>query len=148
MGRKYFLLITLIFITSSLLPIYGQRNLKYKNKQMSETVNVVDQNNNSQQPDTLYLMKLHVIPQSHIDLSWWWRYDPNAIHVVVKHTLETAFDNMEKFPDYTFTYLQVPAIEPLEKLYPDLFYKLRYYVHNKRAIGLGLPNPGPSGDKG
>lgn len=93
-------------------------------------------------------MTLHVIPQSHIDLSWWWRYDPNTIHVVVKHTLETAFDNMEKFPDYTFTFLQVPAIEPLEKFYSDLFYKLRYYVHNNKAIGLGLPNPGASGDKG
>ncbi|MEO6962833.1 MAG: glycoside hydrolase family 38 C-terminal domain-containing protein [Puia sp.] len=93
-------------------------------------------------------MKLHVIPQSHIDLSWWWRYDPQTIKVVVKHTLETAFENMEKFPDYTFTFLQVPAIEPLEKLYPELFYKLRYYVHNKEAIGAGLPNPGAGGDSG
>ncbi len=105
----------------------------------------------SEEPDTVNIMgnmKLHVIPQSHIDLSWWWRYDPATIHVVAKYTLETAFENMEKFPDYTFTYLQVPVIEPLEKLYPELFYKLRYYVHNRKAIGSGIPNPGPGGDNG
>jgi len=101
--------------------------------------------------DTSYIqgdMQLHIIPQSHIDLSWWWRYDPETIHVVARHTLETAFGNMEKFPDYTFTFLQVPLIEPLEELYPELFYKLRYYSHNTEAIGSGFPNPGPSGDKG
>lgn len=86
-------------------------------------------------------MTLHVIPQSHIDLAWWWRYDPETLDVVVKHTLETAFGNMEAFPDYTFTYLQVPAIAPLEERYPDLFYKLRYYTHHGRAIGERLPNP-------
>jgi alpha-mannosidase len=98
--------------------------------------------------DTLAKMNLHIVPQSHIDLSWWWRYDPEAIHVIAKHTLETAFENMEKFPDYTFTYLQVPMIEPLEGLCPELYYKLRYYVHNKEAVGSGYPNPGASGDNG
>ena len=93
-------------------------------------------------------MTLHVIPQSHIDLAWWWRYDPETLHVVARHTLETAFDNMEKYPDYTFTYLQVPAIEPLERLYPLLSYKLSYYVHNPNAIGLRIPNPGAGGAKG
>lgn len=96
-------------------------------------------------PDNL---KLHVIPQSHIDLSWWWRYDPEAIDVVTRHTLETAFENLNKYPDYTFTFLQVPLIEPLEKRYPELFYKLRYYLHNKESIGLGYPNPGASGYNG
>lgn len=101
--------------------------------------------------DTSYIpgdMQLHIIPQSHIDLSWWWRYDPETIHVVARHTLETAFWNMEKFPDYTFTFLQVPLIESMEKLYPELFYKLRYYAQNTEAIGSGFPNPGPGGDKG
>jgi alpha-mannosidase len=93
-------------------------------------------------PSALGDMTLHIVPQSHIDLAWWWRYDPETVQVIAKHTLETAFGNMEQFPDYTFTYLQVPAIEPLETLYPDLFYKLRYYVHNSKAIGQGLPNPG------
>lgn len=86
-------------------------------------------------------MTLHVIPQSHIDLAWWWRYDPHTIHTVVKHTLETAFANMEKYPDYTFTFLQVPSIAPLEQLYPDLFYKIRYYIHNDAAMGERIPNP-------
>jgi alpha-mannosidase len=62
--------------------------------------------------------------------------------------LETAFDNMEKYPDYTFTYLQVPAIEPLEELYPEIFYKLRYYSHRKEALGDRIRNPGASGSEG
>jgi alpha-mannosidase len=93
-------------------------------------------------------MTLHIIPQSHIDLAWWWRYDPETLDIIVKHTLETAYGNMEKFHDYTFTYLQVPAIEPLENRFPDLFYKLRYYAHNPRIIGEGLPNPDAAGAKG
>ncbi|NOY76620.1 MAG: hypothetical protein GXO76_01990, partial [Calditrichaeota bacterium] len=93
-------------------------------------------------------MTLHVIPQSHIDLAWWWRYDPETIHVIVKHTLEIAFDNMEKYPDYTFTFLQVPAIEPLENLYPELYYKFRYYAHNSRALGGSIRNPGAHGAGG
>ena len=44
-------------------------------------------------------MTVHVVPQSHIDLAWFWRYDPETIHIIVKHTLETAFENMEKYPD-------------------------------------------------
>lgn len=93
-------------------------------------------------------MTLHIIPQTHIDLAWWWRYDPHAVQVICKHTLETAFENMEKFPDYTFTFLQVPSIAPLELLYPELFYKIRYYVHHQPALGQRLPNPSASGSEG
>ena len=99
-------------------------------------------------PAPLGDMTLHVVPQSHIDLAWWWRYDPETLHVVAKHTLETAFENMEKYDDYTFTYLQVPAIAPMETLYPELFYKLRYYAHDKRPMGERLPNTGPSAPNG
>jgi alpha-mannosidase len=84
---------------------------------------------------------LHVIPQAHIDLAWWWRYDPQTVHVVVKHTLDTAFANLDAFPDYTFTFLQVPAIQPLETLYPDLYYKFHYYLFHAAPMGTGLPNP-------
>jgi alpha-mannosidase len=132
MKRNCIILIFYLLITGSSLLSYGQ----------------AVQNRSVQQTDTLGTMKLHVIPQSHIDLSWWWRYDPATINVVVRHTLETAFENMEKFPDYTFTFDQVPAMEPLEKLYPELFYKLRYYVHNRKAIGSRLPNPSAGGYRG
>jgi hypothetical protein len=93
-------------------------------------------------------MTMHVVPQSHIDLAWWWRYDPQTIHVIVKNTLETAFKNMEKYPDYTFTFLQVPAIEPMEEYYPDIFYKMRYYSHDKRILGERLRNPLASDEGG
>ena len=93
-------------------------------------------------------MTLHVLPQSHIDLAWWWRYDPETLEVVVPHTLETAFDNFEKYSDYTFTFLQAPAIEPLETRHPDLFYKLRYYAHRGDALDGRIPNPQARGDEG
>ena len=93
-------------------------------------------------------LTLHVMPQSHIDLAWWWRYEPETLHVIIPHTLETAFGNMEKFPDYTFSFLQVPAIEPLEEAYPDLFYKLRYYAHRADALDGRIPNPLARGGEG
>lgn len=86
-------------------------------------------------------MTLHIIPQSHIDIAWWWRYDPQTIHVVAKRTLEMAFANLEAFPDYTFTFLQVPALQPLETLYPELFYKVHYYLFHSAPMGSGVPNP-------
>ena len=86
-------------------------------------------------------MTLHVVPQAHIDLAWWWRYDPETIRVIVPKTLEMAFNNLEKHPDYTFSFLQVPAIEPIERLYPELFYKIHYYIYHSKAMGLSIPNP-------
>ena len=124
---------------------YDTYNKKMKEFSEHTAVNQVLSANSS---EILNNMTLHVIPQSHIDLAWWWRYDPHTVHVVCKHTLETAFENMEKFPDYTFTFLQVPSIAPLEDLYPELFYKMRYYVHNQQPLGDRIPNPGPSGSDG
>ena len=95
----------------------------------------------AQTPATLEGMTLHVIPQAHIDLAWWWRYDPETIRVIVPKTLGMAFENLEKYPDYTFSFLQVPAIEPLERFYPDYFYKIHYYIYNSQAMGLSIPNP-------
>jgi alpha-mannosidase len=99
-------------------------------------------------------MTLHVIPQSHIDIAWWWRYDPETIHVVVKRTLELAFENLDKHPDYTFSFLQVPAIQPMERFYPELFYKFHYYLFHSKPLNFSIPNPhettpaGPSEEKG
>ena len=146
MKQKVKLLVAFILIVMTFPNVYGK--MEINKKTVYDTVQVVKNPQNIQSSDSLGSMTLHVIPQSHIDLSWWWRYDPNTIHVIIPHTLETAFGNMEKFPDYTFTHTQVPAIEPLEEHYPELFYKLQYYIHNKKAIGLGLPNPLASGQRG
>ena len=94
-------------------------------------------------------MTLHVVPQSHIDLAWWWRYDPHTTQVIVRRTLEMAFANLEAFPEYTFTFLQVPAIRATETLYPDLFYRIHYYLFHSAPLGSGLPNPhGTDPEKG
>jgi alpha-mannosidase len=94
-------------------------------------------------------MTLHVIPQAHIDMAWWWRYDPETIRVIVPKTLQMAFSNLETFPDYTFSFLQVPGMAPLEELDPELFYKIHYYIYHAEPMGLSIPNPhGESQDMG
>jgi alpha-mannosidase len=113
--------------------------LHAQNAEEKKALNQSDKNQSDSIP--FGQMNLHIVPQSHIDLAWWWRYDPETIDVISKRTLEMAFQNMEAFPDYTFTFLQVPAIQPLESRYPDLFYKLHYYILHNEAMGSSVPNP-------
>lgn len=75
---------------------------------------------------------IHIVPQSHIDVVWLWRYDPETIHRCCKMTFTQALDNMDKFPEYTFSQSQVPLYEPLEKLYPDLYRRIKEYVRAGR----------------
>jgi alpha-mannosidase len=86
-------------------------------------------------------MTLHVIPQAHIDVAWWWRYDPQTVDVVARRTLEMALANLDAHPDYTFTFLQVPSLQPMETRYPELFYKVHYYLYHSAPMGSGIPNP-------
>lgn len=75
---------------------------------------------------------IHIVPQSHIDIAWLWRYDPETIHRCCTMTFTQALDNMDRFPDYTFSQSQVPLYEPLEKIYPDLYRRIKEYVREGR----------------
>jgi len=75
---------------------------------------------------------IHVIPQSHIDVAWLWRYDPETIHRCCRPTFTLATENMERFPDYTFSQSQVPLYEAMELVYPELFSKIKRYVQKGR----------------
>ncbi|MEX2726693.1 MAG: hypothetical protein Q6353_005540, partial [Candidatus Sigynarchaeum springense] len=50
--------------------------------------------------------RVHVIAQSHIDLAWLWRWEPETVHVCCKATFGQAIANLDAYPDYVFS----PAI--------------------------------------
>jgi len=75
---------------------------------------------------------IFAVPQSHIDVVWLWRFDPETIHRCCKPTFTQATDNMALFPNYTFSQSQVPLYEATERVYPELFRKIERYVREGR----------------
>ncbi|MFH1743319.1 MAG: glycoside hydrolase family 38 C-terminal domain-containing protein [bacterium] len=76
--------------------------------------------------------RIHIVPQSHIDVVWLWRYDPETIHRCCKPTFTQAIENLDRFPEYTFAQSQVPLYEPMERVYPGVFDKIKKYIHEGR----------------
>lgn len=75
---------------------------------------------------------IYVVPQSHIDVAWLWRYDPETIHRCCKPTFSMALQNMDRYPDYTFSQSQVPLYQAVEEVYPELFERIKGYVEEGR----------------
>lgn len=75
---------------------------------------------------------VYIVPQSHIDVVWLWRYDPETIHRCCKPTFTRATDNLAQFPEYTFNQSQVPLYEATERYYPQLFKKIEQYIREGR----------------
>lgn len=73
-----------------------------------------------------------VVPQSHIDVVWLWRFDPETIHRCCKPTFTRALNNLAQFPDYIFCQSQVPLYEATERVYPELFAKIQQYIREGR----------------
>jgi alpha-mannosidase len=94
---------------------------------------------------------IHVVPQSHIDVAWFWRYDPETIEVCIPMTFGRAVEALERFPDYVFVASQVPLYEGLRRNYPDLAAKVARYVREGRWEIVGghvveYEGTGPSGE--
>ncbi|HOZ47744.1 MAG TPA: glycoside hydrolase family 38 C-terminal domain-containing protein [Candidatus Hydrogenedentes bacterium] len=75
---------------------------------------------------------VHLVPQSHIDIVWLWRYDPETIHRCCRPTFGRALDNLARFPDYVFCQSQVPLYEPMARVYPHLFDQMRTHIREGR----------------
>jgi alpha-mannosidase len=75
-------------------------------------------------PEEKKNLRIDVIPQSHIDVAWLWRYDPETIDDCARETFGRAVDLLGANPAYSFTASQVPLFEPLEDRYPDLWKKI------------------------
>ncbi len=102
--------------------LFGLESLGYGQSQTSSLV----------ENSTPVLHTIHIVPQSHIDVVWLWRYDPETIHRCCKVTFTQALNNLDRFPDYTFAQSQVPLYEPLEKIYPDLYRRIKEYIREGR----------------
>ena len=77
-------------------------------------------------------LKIHLIPQSHIDIVWLWRYDPETIHRCCKPTFTRAVENLERFPQYTFNQSQAPLYEPVKRVYPSLHERIERSIAEGR----------------
>ncbi|HMF32222.1 MAG TPA: glycoside hydrolase family 38 C-terminal domain-containing protein [Candidatus Lokiarchaeia archaeon] len=81
---------------------------------------------------------IHVIAQSHIDLAWLWRWDPETMQVCIPLTFGQAIANLDKFPNYTFSQSQVPLYVATEREHPVLFAKIEQYVKEGRWEIVGV----------
>ncbi|UCD29957.1 MAG: hypothetical protein JSV03_05630, partial [Planctomycetota bacterium] len=96
------------------------------------SVSAVLGNADSSSPNGIY-----IVPQSHIDLDWVWRYDPETIEVVIPWTFGQAADNLELFPDYSFSASQVPLYEGMRKHHPRLAARVERLIRDRRFEIVG-----------
>nr|MDO8111515.1 hypothetical protein [Candidatus Sigynarchaeota archaeon] len=94
---------------------------------------------------------IHVVAQSHIDLAWLWRWDPETVQVCCKKTFGKATDNLDKFPEYMFTQSQVPLYQATEQHHAEIFKKIEAGIKAGRweiAGGMYVEAEGgePSGE--
>ncbi|NMC07315.1 MAG: alpha-mannosidase [Candidatus Lokiarchaeota archaeon] len=73
-----------------------------------------------------------MIPQSHVDLAWLWRWDPETVQVCCKLTHGQAISNMNAFLDYTFSQSQVPLYRATEQQHPDIFKQMEARIKEGR----------------
>ena len=72
---------------------------------------------------------------SHVDLVWLWQIR----HTIRKlaNTFLNAFNLIERYPDFIFTFSQPYAFELLEEYYPEIFKKAKEYIKQKRIDIVG-----------
>ena len=94
---------------------------------------------------------IYLVPQSHIDVAWFWRYDPETIEVVIPWTFGQAADNLEQFADYYFSAGQAPLFEGLRGYHPLLAKRVDKFIRSGRfeIVGghwLEFEGTGPCGE--
>jgi alpha-mannosidase len=75
---------------------------------------------------------VHIIAQSHIDLAWLWRWDPETVQVCCKATFGQATSNLDAYQDYVFSQSQVPLYRATEQHHPLIFRKIEQYIKDGR----------------
>ncbi len=76
--------------------------------------------------------RVQIIAQSHIDLAWLWRWDPETVQVCCKATFGQATANLDTHPDYVFSQSQVPLYRATEQHHPVVFRKIEQYIKDGR----------------
>ncbi len=72
----------------------------------------------------------YIIPQSHIDAAWLWRW-PETVDVC-RFTFTQALDIMDKVPTYTFSQSAAQYYYWMEEKYPDIFARIKQRVKEGR----------------
>jgi alpha-mannosidase len=89
----------------------------------------------------------YIIPQSHIDAAWLWRW-PETVEVC-RSTFLQALDIMDKVPTYTFTQSAAQYYLWMQEKYPEIFKRIKQRVKEGRwgVVGgmwvesdLNMPN--------
>jgi len=69
---------------------------------------------------------VHLIGHAHIDMDWFWSIEET--HDLVRRDFGTMTQIMEEIPDFTFSQSQCATYEMAEKLYPEIFEKMKKFI--------------------
>lgn len=69
---------------------------------------------------------VHLIGHAHIDMNWFWSIDET--HDLVRRDFGTMVGIMEEQPDFKFSQSQCATYEMAERLYPDIFEKMKKFI--------------------
>lgn len=94
---------------------------------------------------------IYIVPQSHIDVAWFWRYDPETIEVCIPWTWGRAADYIEEIPGFSFSAAQVPLFEAMRRHHPKLTEHVERLIREGRFEIVGAPwvefeGTGPCGE--
>jgi alpha-mannosidase len=78
---------------------------------------------------------LYFDANAHIDAAWLWR--ENETVEVCKNTFSSVLNMMNSRPDFTYTQSSAAYYDWMERLYPDIFKKIRQHVKDGRWEIIG-----------
>jgi len=79
---------------------------------------------------------LYTVGYSHLDSEWNWDY-PTTINEYIKNIMTENFHLLDKYPDYVFNFTGSRRYEMMKEYYPDLYPKVKEYIHQGRWFVSG-----------
>jgi len=97
----------------------------------------IDRLNQTLEPVARYCKRftLHLVSNAHIDAAWLWRQKETV--EVCKNTFTSVLDMMDTRPDFSYVQSSAVYYEWMEKLYPDIFKRIRGRVKDGRWEVVG-----------
>ncbi|RLE99532.1 MAG: hypothetical protein DRJ63_05105 [Thermoprotei archaeon] len=83
------------------------------------------------------MKKIHLVSQSHIDIAWFWQWDPETIHDCCRLTFLRALLILNRVKNYKYVQDQVPFYEAMEKYYPEIFESIKRHISEGRWAVTG-----------
>jgi len=79
--------------------------------------------------------KVFLIGNAHIDIAWLWRIRETV--AVARNTYRTVIQNMLEYPELAYAQSQAITYDWMEKMYPELFEKIRERIQDGRWEVVG-----------